>query len=173
MANTILSGLFSKGAARIVNATTGAVVCPRLKVVEANIELSASVFRHKMEDGQIQTDSRIQEPSVIEIGGFIPDYLTLEEVNNVLTDRDSYYNLVIKDTVWMTLVCSSDELEQSAEVISATPVTISFKEIIKAITVDKPVEQNADSPTRQRGDVQPQNTTMTVEQANQKVLERQ
>lgn len=172
MANTILSGLFSKGSARIVNATSGGVVCVNLKIVEADIELTATVFKHKMEDGQIQADARVQEPAEVHVSAFVPDYFTLDEVNKVLRDRNAYYNLIIKDVVWMTLVCANEEMEQSAEVINATPITLSFKEIIKAVSTDKPAEQNADENTRQRGDVQPQNTTTTVEQANQQVLGR-
>lgn len=172
MANTILSGLLSRGAARIVNATTGSSVCPNLKVIDIIINMSATVFKHKMEDGRIKCDGRVVNPSSIEISAFIPDLITLDAVNKLLTDRESYYNLVIKDTIWMTLVCENEGAEQSAAVINATPVTITFKEIIKAVTFDKPAEQAADGPNRQRGDIQPQNTTMTVEQHNQQVLER-
>jgi len=130
MAGNILTALFSKASLTILNQTRGMVVAKGLKVVKGTIRLSSESFGHSLEDGTVKVDSRIIKPSKVVFDVICPDLETVAQVNDLLLDRQSLYQITSRGIIMANLQVNTETLRQSAEMTVATPIRISFQQIL-------------------------------------------
>lgn len=152
MASNILSSFLAQSAFAIRSeSVSGAAVAKNLKISRIQIKLSAKAMRHMLEDGTTVVDSRIIQPSSMNIESFCPDQDTLNQVNNLLNDRSNFYSVSSKGIVLNQMMIDNEQIRQSPEFMSATPIRISFKQVLTKYTEPVIVSQSTDSSLIDRG----------------------
>lgn len=148
MAQTILSSLLSPSSLSIVssNSDLSLDIASSLKVARVGIRLCSYVMRHMREDGNTIVDARIIQPTKIEIDVFCQSIDDLAMVNSVMLDRNSTYTIKSRGLIFDNMMMDREEIRQSPEVISASPVRMSFKQLlVPGIAIGPNVAQAADS----------------------------
>lgn len=153
MADSILSSLLSRASLTLVNNNTGKDVAEKLKVVGVNFHYRARPMRHMREDGTSIVDSKVIDPVLVEIDVICPSLDAINQVNQTLMDRKDTYTFTSKGIQLQDAVCERFELRQSAEMISASPVRITLKQLRRqgGPSGGRIVEQPADSSMFGRG----------------------
>lgn len=126
----IFSQLLRTRAFSLVEQRTGQTIASDLKISRVMIRLSSVGQRHLMEDGTSQMDSRTIEPEELVAQVFCPSADVLAQINNVLQDRSVMYKVISRGMVFDNMMCMTETLHQSGEMISATPVTIVFRRLL-------------------------------------------
>lgn len=130
MAENIISSILASPSLVILNQTEGIVAAKNLKVVKGIIRLVSESFGHSMEAGNTQIDTRVMKPFKVAFDVICPDIQTLDQVNNVLLDRKSLYQVKTRGIIVANLQVDNETLRQSADMTIATPVRISFQQIM-------------------------------------------
>ncbi len=151
MANNIVSSFFSSSSLKFTNATTGAVVAKDFKPSSVVIKLSSSPMRHMKEDGTTVVDARIIQPTVVFIEGFCEGLDPLSKINAILEDRASFYTITSKGLVLSNMLCETEQIQQSPDMLSAMPVRLVFKQTISKLVKPLVVSQSADASIISRG----------------------
>lgn len=151
MAENILSSLLSVAAFSITNATTGAVVAPNLAVKKVGIRYSSKNMTHQLEDGSTIVDQRIIVPSGMVVEAYCPDIDTVDAINALLLDRSAMYTINSKGIIIQNTMADSDNFRQNAEMLSATPIRIRFKQQLIQGVAPVVCSQSADSSVLDRG----------------------
>jgi hypothetical protein len=175
MATNILSSALSKASFTLTNvtqSTDGSTVTTvsNLKVKAVTISLKAKIFRHKREDGVTIVDSKILLPIQVDVDAFVPDIDTLQQLNALLSDRSSIYKVSSKGLLIDHLMTESAQIRQSAEVISASPVRLSFKELMFKDATPTICAQSTDSSLTDRGIATLNSVSTTVSDLINEVL---
>lgn len=152
MPESILSSLLSKASLSIVNSQTGIDVAANLKVSRVGFKYRSRVFRHMREDGTSIVDSRIIVPAVIEIDAFCTTANDLAIINSLLLDRTATYKVASKGIVLTQVMSEEGAVKQTPEVISASPIRIVLKQVLRKTGAASPVTaQAADSSLLDKG----------------------
>lgn len=151
MPNSILSSLFSQAALTITNMGSGKVAAVNLKTIKVNIKLSAIAMRHIREDGSTIVDTKVIRPTIITIDAYCPDIDTLGQVNSILLDRSALYLISSKGIVLNNMMAQTEQIRQSPEVLSASPIRIMFKGAALQGQAPKIVAQPADASVLDKG----------------------
>lgn len=130
MANSILSTFLAKASMSILNQTTGQTELKDIKVSKVVIKLSAEPMRHMLEDGTTIVDVRIIKPIHVTADVICPDDDSLSSVNQILDDRQSRYQITSRGVIIANVVSDTDAIVQSADMLSATPIRMSFKQLL-------------------------------------------
>lgn len=130
MANTILSTILAKASMSILDQTNAQTVLSNVKVKKVVIQLTSEPMRHMLEDGSTIVDVRIFKPIHVTAEILAPDAGTIDAVNQIVTNRESRYQVTSRGVIVANLVVDSDAITQSAEAISATPIRLSFKQLL-------------------------------------------
>lgn len=130
MANSILSSLLSKASFTITNKSTSQVVVSDLKIRKCEINWESEPQRHQLEDGSTKIDTRTIKCVRLRVEAFCPDINTLSQLQALFTNRTALYKVASKGIIIDNMMLDDEKLEQSPENISATPITISFKELL-------------------------------------------
>lgn len=130
MANSILSSLFTKAAFSVTDNATGIDMLKGLKVQRVRIRYASTAMRHPMEDGTTKVDSRVIRPALVEVTAFIPNADVLAKVNKLLQNRENLYTLKTRGVVLPFVMAETESLSQVAEVLSATPAVMHFKQLL-------------------------------------------
>jgi hypothetical protein len=165
MPATVLSTILSKAALTIVNSQTGIDVAANLKVVKVSFKFRARALRHMREDGNSIVDARIIVPAYVEIDAFCETLNDLALVNALILDRDSAYKVTSKGIVMDQTMAEENAIKQTPDVISANPVRIVLKQLLRQSGAASPVtEQPADSSILDKG-IQTVNTALQSAQS--------
>src|SRR5579864_1954734 len=157
MADSLLSSLLSSkgGALTVVNNASRKDVAEHFQISRVTFKYTSKVLRHMLEDGSTIVDARVTEPVTVSIDAIAP---TLDEINtasNMLKDRKDTYTLTSRGLVVNDMSTEDIRIKQSADMISASPVRISMKQLMRQGGVSaeqhEVVEQPADSSILGRG----------------------
>lgn len=130
MANSIVSTLLGTNPFVIYNQSTKATTNLEVKVVNVSIKLSAEPQRQTMEDGSTKTDSKTVRPIRMTADVICPDINALTQVNSILSDRSSLYQITSRGLIFQNMMVDSEFIRQAPDMLSATPVRMSFKQIL-------------------------------------------
>lgn len=144
MPSSLLSTALSKPSLSIIG-NDGSNVAVNLKVSRVVIKLSSIVMRHMLETGSTIVDTRIVQPTRIQIDVFVTTFNDLTLVNGLLLDRTQTYTVSSKGLVFAGMMAEGEAIRQTAEVISANPVRISLKQLLLPPSAKPQVAQAADS----------------------------
>lgn len=125
--SNILSQLLSTPPA-IKNTTAGIVVARGLKIVKVRIRLSSALMRHKTDIGSTEADARIIAPTVIEMDVIVPNVDTMNQVIAMTKDRGSFYQITSRGLIFNFMRVDMQDFNHSGEMLSATPMTLKFKQ---------------------------------------------
>ncbi len=151
MTQNILSSLLSKASFSLTAIDTGQVVCSNLKISRVVIKLDSIVQRHKQESGSTIVDSRVLRPNIVSIDCFCPDVDTLSQVNDVLNNREKLYTIATKGLIVDYMRLEKEEIRQTPEVLSASPLRLSFKQVLAQYQTQTIYAQSGDVPLISRG----------------------
>jgi hypothetical protein len=111
----------------------GGISAKGLKVSKVNIKLTSTALRHMKEDGTTIVDARILKPTTITVETFCPDLNTQEQVDKILKDRGNYYLIQSKGLSFSMMLLDHERISQTANMLSAAPVSLSFKQVIMPV----------------------------------------
>jgi len=154
MANTILSSALSAPSLTVTSDATAINIAQACGVSKVVIKLRSKIFRHKREDGTTVVDARVVEPMVTEIDVFAPTLDSLAMLNSALLDRTSTYTIKSRGLVLRNMMMNEAAIKQTADMLSASPVRLAFKELFtqnKSSTGQQTVAQPADSTLIDKG----------------------
>lgn len=130
MANSILSTLLGSSPFVVYNQSTKSTTTFDVKVVTVSIKLSAEPQRQMLEDGSTRTDSKTVRPTRMAVDVICADLNVLEQVNSIMGDRTSLYQITSRGLIFPNFMVDSEFIRQSPDMLSATPVRMSFKQIL-------------------------------------------
>jgi len=152
MPNSILASLLSKASLSIKSNATGLDIATNLKVSRVLFKYCSRVMRHKREDGTSIVDARIILPSTVEIDVTCETLDDVALVNAVMLDRTTVYTIKSKGLIIENMMSEVDAIRQSADIISATPIRMSFTSLLVQGNAKVPaVSQSSDSSLIDKG----------------------
>ena|SRR5271165_7003574 len=151
MAASILSSPTSKVSFSILNEMKYTYALPNLKILAVKIRYSSNNMRHRMENGSYLVDSRIIIPMTIDVTALCPDINTQNQLTIIFTDRSNLYTITTKSIVFEHMMVNQEGLDQTAEIMSATPIKLRFKQILGQGTNPVLSAQSADSSSVDQG----------------------
>ncbi len=155
MTQNILSSLLSKASFSIVERVQpgeiGETIAPNLKVSKVSVKLESTVQRHKQESGTTFVDSRVLRANIVSVDCFCPDIDTVEQINDLLNNRDSIYTITSKGLIIDYMRLEKEEIHQTPEVLSASPMRLVFKQVLAQYETQVVYAQSGDVPIISRG----------------------
>lgn len=151
MPSSILSSLLSKSQFTVAKSETGEGVLSGIKVKRVRVQLAAYLPRHMREDGTTISDTRVIRPTVVMAEIICPTLDDAESVIKVMNDRESLYTIYSKGLVFANMMVQAAAIKQSAEMISAAPFQIIFKELLQENVNPVICSQGGDSDTQSAG----------------------
>lgn len=130
MANNIISTLLGSNPFVVYNQSTKVTVRLDVKVVRLSAKFTAEPQRQIMEDGTTRTDSKTVRPAKLTVDVICPDVNSLKQVNDILVDRGSLYQITSRGLIFGNFMVDSEFLNQTPEMLSATPIRMAFKQIL-------------------------------------------
>ena len=127
MADSILSSLLSQPQ---FNVTSDDGSSFSLKVRKTSIKFSAIAHRHMKEDGSSIVDAKTIQPTEISVEIYCQTLQDVEQINDLLQNRTNLFTVSSKGLVFPSMMLDEETVKQSAAVISATPLTIRFIELL-------------------------------------------
>lgn len=151
MANNILSTLLGKEPFALYNMSTKTTTPFGVKITKLVANFHAEPQRQMLEDGSTITDSKTVKGGKLALDVICPDVNVLMQVNAVLADRTSLYQITSRGLIFANYMIDEEFIKQTPEVLSATPMRISFKQIL--IENESPVifANKADASLIERG----------------------
>lgn len=148
---SILASLFSRASTRFFNQTFGIDVLTGVKVVSSITSLDADLMRHMKENGSTEIDSKVVKPIEINMDVICPTTSDLEELNTVLQDRNSIYQITSRGLIFRNMMPRNDIIKQDSKNLSSTPVRITFSQLL--VQGESPIvfANQADARTVNRG----------------------
>jgi hypothetical protein len=145
MANTsIVSSLFSQ-VLFSMKSSSGEKWAVKLNVSRVSIRLSSRPMRHSLESGNTVVDTRIIEPTSLDVDVFCQTLDDVDSVNKLLRDRSNFYTITTKGLVFSAMMLQNERLTQAPTVLSAVPINLTFKEVIIHSATPVIFKQPADS----------------------------
>ncbi len=129
---SILASVFGKTTTSFLQTTNGVTtpVLSKMKVESSRITLKASLFSHKLENGQSFVDSKVMLPIVIEMSVICPDVNVLDELNAIILDRSSRYQVTSRGLIFQNMLAKGEGLDLSGEMLSATPIKLTWYQLL-------------------------------------------
>lgn len=151
MPNTILSSPYSAPSLSIVSQALQVNVAAGLSVSKVGIKYTATAFRHKREDGTSVVDARILNPTRVDIDVIVGSIDVLEQVNDIILDKSSAYTITSKGLVMTNMMMDRQQIKQAADIISASPVRMSFTQVLVQGYAPNICAQSADNSLLDKG----------------------
>ncbi|MBL1375644.1 hypothetical protein, partial [Acinetobacter baumannii] len=126
----IFTSLLSSRSFSIVDQNTNQLVAADLRISRVNTRFSSVGQRHMLEDGTTKMDSRTIHPMEIIIEVFCPSIDVVDQINQLLLDRDTLYKVITRGMVFERMMCTSEALNQTPDMISATPARLTFSQVL-------------------------------------------
>jgi hypothetical protein len=135
--SSILSSILSKTLFTATNELTGIVLWPNLKIESVKILVASENTDSPMSTIQYSSSGpynnltsidigaiKIMKPSSIIIKAICPDIQTINGVISSFADQQLTFSVLTKGIITPSLVISSLEIEQTAEMLSSAEITI-------------------------------------------------
>ncbi|WNG73461.1 hypothetical protein 109_060 [Pseudomonas phage 109] len=126
----VFTSLLSSRSFSIVDQNTNQLVAADLRISRVNTRFSSVGQRHMLEDGTTKMDSRTVHPMEIIVEVFCPSIDVVDQINQLLLDRDTLYKVITRGMVFERMMCTSEALNQTPEMISATPARLTFSQVL-------------------------------------------
>lgn len=126
----IFTSLLSSRSFSIVDQNTNQLVAADLRISRVNTRFSSVGQRHMLEDGTTKMDSRTIHPMEIIVEVFCPSIDVVDQINQLLLDRDTLYKVITRGMVFERMMCTSEALNQTPDMISATPARLTFSQVL-------------------------------------------
>jgi hypothetical protein len=130
MANSILSSALSQTSFKVINVYTNVPTLQNLKIIRVRMRYAAKNLSHIMEDGSYEVDSRIILPMACEVTCICPDIDTQSQIITILKDCSAFYVITTKGMILENMVVDEESIEQTPKVLSASPITLRFKQVL-------------------------------------------
>jgi hypothetical protein len=131
--------------------STDIPVLPDVRVASVMMRLQSDPMRHHMEDGSLFIDTRVPRPNIMTIQIFCPNLDAVNQVNAVMANRHSLYTIKSRGLSFRSMKLNSMAPEQTPKVLSATPMTLEFRQIIVQNVAPVLFRQASDSKLVDRG----------------------
>lgn len=128
MANSIIGIIVPNQSLKITSDTTGEVSLLGLGVSVANLRLMSKILKNQREDGVIIAHGRVIIPSVIELDVIVQTIDGLETLNQIYKDIEGLYTIVSRGISFTNMRMTTQGIQQSAEMLSASPIRLTFKQ---------------------------------------------
>jgi hypothetical protein len=167
MPSTILSSALSAPSLAVTSDLTSINIAQALSVSRVSIKLRSRIFRHKREDGTTIVDARVTEPKIVELDVFAPTLDAIAMLNSALLDREGTYTIKSRGLVFRRMMADQESIKQTADMLSASPVHVVFKELLTQNQTNvgqTSVAQPADSTMIEKGIQEVTSAVQTVQQ---------
>lgn len=151
MATSVLSSLFANSPFRIYDLSSPFPVARSIKIVKVAFQFEARLMRHMREDGKSIVDARVIMPTRCDVDLICPTLDAVEEVLSILNDREALYSVQSKGVVMRPCMLEYTTMAQTPQMMSASPMRISFKSLLVEGQEPIIVRQQADSRLIDRG----------------------
>lgn len=151
MIGDIVSTLLGFQSFSIFNVSTKTAFDLKVKVVKSYASFTAEPHRQMQEDGETIIDSKTIKPARLSFDVICPDVNVLSQVNKILLDRSSIFNIKSRGISFASFMVDSNFLSQSPEMLISTPIRMSFKQILIENTVPIIFANQADASIVDRG----------------------
>lgn len=125
-----LIGLTSSPAFFITDMTRNAKTLVGIPIKSVRMQFTSRLLTNRGERGEIIIDGRVIEPSEIVVTTFCTSITELEEVNRLLRNVESIFQITSRGLEFPGYMVQSNQQEQSAEHLSTSPVEIRFKRVM-------------------------------------------
>lgn len=129
MANSILSSLVSQASFKLYN-SEGASLFTGVKVKSVSVNMPARLLKNTDELGRQIIDSKVIMPITVQVVAFADSSESLSKINRVYENTNERYTIYSRGLYFEGLTVSDENIRMTGEVLSATPVTISFRGIM-------------------------------------------
>lgn len=126
----LLTAIVGTGAFQVFNQTTSVMALDSIKVKSVQMRFSSEPQKHQMEDGKTLIDSKVVRPAHLELEIFCKDASSLEQVNAVLSDRTSRFQITCRGVIVSDMMVSSEVMLMDKACINAHPVRLAFSQIL-------------------------------------------
>lgn len=145
MANEIISAILPSTSFKLVNTQTGDVPLRGIGIVSANIRLQSKLLRSQREDGKYIAHGRVLTPTIIDVDVIIQTIDGLETIQELMRDIEGLYTLVTRGISFINMRMASESFSQTADMTSASPIRLSFKQAFLENDARPICKQAADS----------------------------
>ncbi|ATW57896.1 hypothetical protein CNR33_00050 [Pseudomonas phage tabernarius] len=101
-----------------------------LKVESSRITLKATLFSHKLENGQSFVDSKVMVPIVIEMTVICPTVDVVDELNSIILNRSARYQVTSRGLIFPNMLPKGETIDMSGEMLSATPIKLTWCQLL-------------------------------------------
>lgn len=146
MATSILSQFIANSSFKLYS-SDGLSVLSGVSVTRVSARLPGRLLRNMGEDGQPIIDTKIILPVTITITAIANSIDAVSKLNSLLQDINGVYRLYSRGLYFERVTLAGNNFLQSGEVLSATPVTITFNSILRQDEKVPVTAQSGDSDT--------------------------
>lgn len=171
-AKTLLAIELSQAGVEITNMTTKGSVKILMSAMTARVTMSATLHANTTEDGRTIVDGKTIQPFKIDIVGMATNFDELVTLKDLVGDMTSYFSVKINGVTWDEVFANRIDIDQSAEYMSVSPITMAFSKVLTRRFGYVDVANGEDSPNRNIGDVAPKGSTLTIQQYFENLLRR-
>lgn len=130
MANGIIGIILPKNSFKLTSSISGAINIQGLGVSSVNIKLQSKVLRNVREDGVSIVHGRVITPTTIEVDVVIQTIDGIERLNDIMRDIEGTYDITSRGITIRNMRMSSEAIEQTPTMMSASPIRLSFKQAL-------------------------------------------
>lgn len=162
MALDFIASFLSSSQFSITSLNLGPVFIDGVGVLGVSIKLDSKLFRNQREDGSYIVDGRILLPTTIDVEFVVQNQSAFDSIDQMLKDRSTIYTIKSRGLIFNNMVCTTEQIAQSPDNISSSPVHLVFREILLQNDAVPKTRQAADSTAIDRGISYLKDTTKQV-----------
>lgn len=146
MANSILSSLVSQASFKLYDAS-GNSVLTGVKVKGVKVSMPGRLMKNMGEDGRPIIDTKIILPISVTVSAFADSTQAISKINDLLLNTTGRFTIYSRGLYFKGLTLASERFVLSGEYLSATPVDLTFKGIMKQGDSSVVAAQSGDAST--------------------------
>lgn len=132
---------------RVTDETNFSISLTDIGVKTVNIKFNSKLMQNTSETGQPIIDSRVIMPIQISVSVICNSVDKVDELNSLLANTTSLYTIMSRGIRLEHFMLDSESMTQSEAVLSATPMEISFKQVLLQDNGSPICAQSGDSST--------------------------
>jgi hypothetical protein len=128
MSNSLAQYVTFGSSFSLTNFVSGSISLSGIYIQRVTMHLSSSLFDNRREDGTSIVDARVLLPTSIDVDVICGTIDAVEKINNILKDINSIYTITSKGLTFQNLTLKNNSIIQSPDVLSASPIKLSFQQ---------------------------------------------
>lgn len=132
---------------KVTDETNFSISLSDIGVKLVSIKFSSKLMQNTSENGQPIIDSRVIMPTQISLSVLCNSVDKVDEVNSLLANTTSMYTIMSRGIKLEHFMLDTESMTQSEAMISATPMQISFKQVLLQDNGSPICAQSGDSST--------------------------